>query len=71
MFAALGACADEDVDLDADLDGDGFTARVDCDDEDAAITPEADENCSNDIDDNCNGYVDSREYERGGGEDSG
>lgn len=41
-----------------DLDGDGFTADVDCNDNEAGISPEADEICLNDIDDNCDGSKD-------------
>jgi hypothetical protein len=40
-----------------DLDGDGHRAEEDCDDEDPAVHPGADEVC-NGIDDDCDGFVD-------------
>ncbi len=40
-----------------DADGDGFYAGDDCDDEDPAVNPEADERC-NGVDDDCDGVVD-------------
>ncbi len=40
-----------------DKDGDGFDQDVDCNDEDAAINPDAAELC-NEVDDNCNGEID-------------
>ncbi len=53
----LSACGgDEDAEVDAD--GDGYTvADGDCDDDDAAIHPGADEVCD-DADNDCNGLVD-------------
>ncbi len=40
-----------------DLDGDGFVDGDDCDDDDAAVNPDATEAC-NAVDDNCDGDVD-------------
>jgi len=42
---------------DDDLDGDGYPLALDCDDEDAAISPAATEVC-NLVDDDCDGQVD-------------
>ncbi len=43
---------------DADADGDGFVAKEDCDDADIEVHPGAPEDCSNDEDDNCDGFKD-------------
>ncbi|MEC7985106.1 MAG: MopE-related protein [Myxococcota bacterium] len=40
-----------------DADGDGFSADEDCDDEDADISPDAEERCDQ-VDNNCNGLID-------------
>ncbi|MEY3212476.1 MAG: hypothetical protein RIT28_2957 [Pseudomonadota bacterium] len=40
-----------------DADEDGFTAEVDCDDDDAAVNPDADELCD-EVDNNCDGLID-------------
>ena len=40
-----------------DIDGDGYTSDVDCDDDDDAINPGADEECDN-LDNDCDGFVD-------------
>lgn len=40
-----------------DHDGDGFAACVECDDGDAAVRPDATEQC-NDVDDDCDGAID-------------
>ncbi len=44
-------------DTGTDSDGDGFGAAVDCDDENSAVHPEADEVCDG-VDNNCDGAVD-------------
>ncbi|MEM1031088.1 MAG: MopE-related protein [Myxococcota bacterium] len=49
-----------------DADGDGFSNLADCNDDDAAVHPGAAEVCDNDIDDDCDGFVDC-----GGGLDLG
>jgi hypothetical protein len=41
----------------ADLDADGYTEAEDCDDDDAAINPGADELCD-EVDNNCDGLID-------------
>lgn len=48
------------TDEDEDNDGDGFsTCDGDCHDADPAIHPDAEEDCSNGLDDNCDGLVDA------------
>lgn len=44
-----------------DEDGDGFCAYEDCDDSNFEINLSAQENCNDGIDNNCNGFVDSRD----------
>ncbi len=55
----LGACSDkgETTRPPQDLDGDGYTDLEECNDEDAAISPAADELCDG-VDNNCDGVVD-------------
>lgn len=53
----LLACSGKGDEGPVDADGDGFTSDVDCDDDDAAVNPDAIEAC-NDVDDDCNGEVD-------------
>ena len=45
--------------VDPDQDGDHFCASEDCDDANQAIHPGVLENCGNDVDDNCDGFVDA------------
>ena len=52
----IGAGGTQVVDPD-DRDGDGYQTEEDCNDEDAAINPGADEVC-NGLDDDCDGLVD-------------
>ena len=42
-----------------DLDGDGHSALVDCDDNDAAINPDAAEICDDTLDNDCDAAVDA------------
>ncbi|MCB9744202.1 MAG: hypothetical protein H6741_35060 [Alphaproteobacteria bacterium] len=69
LLLALLACKDDgpgddtdvvggdDSDAPVDADGDGFSADEDCDDDDAAVNPDAVEVCD-DLDNNCNDQVD-------------
>ena len=51
---------DDDSSPTDDVDGDGFTAAEgDCDDNDAAVHPAADEGCGDGVDSDCDGVEDS------------
>ncbi|MCO4769115.1 MAG: hypothetical protein KDA24_03740 [Deltaproteobacteria bacterium] len=56
-FASLLTACPNDVAVDIDDDGDGFPSRADCNDNDAAISPDAIEVCDG-IDNNCNSIID-------------
>lgn len=55
----LVGCGDKDTGGEdaIDADGDGYSADVDCDDDEAAIHPDAAEVCDN-VDNNCDGLLD-------------
>ncbi|MCB9745531.1 MAG: hypothetical protein H6740_23330 [Alphaproteobacteria bacterium] len=58
ILGLMAACGEkEPVDSATDADGDGFTADEDCDDNDAAVNPDATEVCDG-IDNNCDGAAD-------------
>jgi hypothetical protein len=46
-----------------DGDGDGFYEDEDCDDDDAAVNPVADEVCDDGIDNDCDGLIDGDDDE--------
>lgn len=60
--AALGGAASPASAVEPDADGDGYTADVDCDDNDAALSPGVTEVYGNGLDDNCDGYADTSDY---------
>ena len=65
FFLGIFACATEEKvtepsnegEITLDNDGDGFTVEEDCDDDDANVSPSAEEFCDG-IDNNCDGVVD-------------
>jgi hypothetical protein len=59
LMACYGPAPDGWKDSGLDSDGDGFTADVDCNDEDAAIHPDATEVCDDKIDNDCDTLVDA------------
>lgn len=48
----------EDTAEPTDADGDGFDVETDCDDDDAAVNPDAPEECGDGIDNDCSGEID-------------
>ncbi len=64
-----GTCVAEGDCQEPDADGDGFAADRcggdDCDDGDPAINPDADENCTNGVDDDCDGDTDGEDQDCG------
>ena len=68
-FALLAGCTKEDTDDTAvqaeygvaiiDVDADGYDSGVDCDDDDPAVHPGADETVGDDVDSNCDGEDDT------------
>jgi len=75
---ATGACTGDDSEqfgsggsAVTDADGDGFDDTVDCDDDDAAIYPSAPENCSDGVDNDCDGDIDELDTACQGGGGAG
>ena len=60
----FGACG-ETSDL-FDFDGDGVRDNLDCDPDNPAVNPMAAEDCSNGIDDDCDGDIDIEDSDCGG-----
>ena len=65
-----GDSGDVDTDTDSnagwysDDDGDGWYAEEgDCDDADPAVNPDADENCEDEVDNDCDGLIDAADTE--------
>ncbi len=46
-----------------DNDGDGYVDNVDCNDNNSAINPGAQEDCTDNVDNNCNGLIDNQDPE--------
>ena len=55
--------------VERDDDGDGYTSDVDCDDDDPAVHPGAAEECSDGVDNDCDGDVDGDDTDCGGADD--
>lgn len=64
LSLCLPAC--EPGDKDEDLDGDGWLASADCDDEDALVSPGADESKGDQIDNDCDGQLDCEDEDLAG-----
>lgn len=58
-----GSVDDGGVCDDVDQDGDGVTPAVDCDDEDATVSPLLAENCTDEVDNDCDGLTDEIDEE--------
>src|SRR4051812_12745165 len=58
LLFLLAACTPQ-TDAPVDRDHDGFSAAVDCNDDDADVNTSEQERC-NGVDDNCDGLVDDR-----------